>query len=416
MGLHTAVVWARLARQRQFDAVQRCGGRVCPPGTCSHRARPTSRPSTPAREHLAVPSSVLEVIRRPGSQLDTDLRADMEARLGHDFGRVRVHRDQEAATSVVELGARAYTVGSHVVFGPSAYRPTSDEGRELLVHELVHVVQQEGTTRGIMRVVNPSEPSETEAELIASAYRHERDAPSTGPRPTPSGVRVAKQAPAVMRQALPARPPGVTSPCPPVRLAVASDARAAGSIRVFIARNRLLGLGPSPPAGLELYDPVRARQLEAEALARRILRVDASRLDWVRDILDRMLTYLSSSRLAIDCASPNDPVCSLRAAYVVGHRPPVHLCSRFFSAPEERRIQTMVHEAAHLAGIGQPDGESYCGRFDCETECFDSSVADTWSFFVHCASGQPSEQPVEIMPRPRGGARPRQGPREGGRR
>lgn len=68
----------------------------------------------------------------------------MERRLGHDFSRVRVHTDSRAVESARSLGARAYTVGSDVVFGAGEYAPSATEGRRLLAHELTHVVQQSG--------------------------------------------------------------------------------------------------------------------------------------------------------------------------------------------------------------------------------------------------------------------------------
>src|SRR5439155_25069129 len=40
------------------------------------------------------------------------------------------------------LNAKAYTVGSDIVFGTGAYTPSSVEGKHLLAHELTHVVQQ----------------------------------------------------------------------------------------------------------------------------------------------------------------------------------------------------------------------------------------------------------------------------------
>ena len=41
----------------------------------------------------------------------------MESRFNRDFGHVRVHDDDRAAASAQSLNARAYTVGSSVVFG-----------------------------------------------------------------------------------------------------------------------------------------------------------------------------------------------------------------------------------------------------------------------------------------------------------
>jgi hypothetical protein len=61
---------------------------------------------------------------------------------GQDFSAVRVHRDGAAAASADAVGAAAYTVGRHVVFGREAYAPHSATGRALLAHELTHVAQQ----------------------------------------------------------------------------------------------------------------------------------------------------------------------------------------------------------------------------------------------------------------------------------
>jgi len=77
-----------------------------------------------------------------GRRLPTRLRSTLEPRLGHDFGRVRVHDDSTAAGLANELGARAFTVADNVFFGPGQYAPHTHAGRRLLAHELTHVVQQ----------------------------------------------------------------------------------------------------------------------------------------------------------------------------------------------------------------------------------------------------------------------------------
>ena len=88
------------------------------------------------------PASVHRVLERPGAPLPAALRGWFEPRFGHDFGKVRVHADTEAAASAREVGAKAYTVGQDVVFGTAAYAPHTSAGRHLLAHELAHVGQQ----------------------------------------------------------------------------------------------------------------------------------------------------------------------------------------------------------------------------------------------------------------------------------
>jgi Domain of unknown function (DUF4157) len=72
----------------------------------------------------------------------------MESRFGHDFSNVRVHSGHDAQTSAREIGARAFTVGSHIAFGSGEYAPDSTSGERLLAHELTHVVQQHGGKGG----------------------------------------------------------------------------------------------------------------------------------------------------------------------------------------------------------------------------------------------------------------------------
>jgi len=67
---------------------------------------------------------------------------------------VRVHTGPQAAESARQVNAKAYTVGSHIVFGDGQYAPSSGSGRRLLAHELTHVIQQNGDrgmTHGVQR-------------------------------------------------------------------------------------------------------------------------------------------------------------------------------------------------------------------------------------------------------------------------
>jgi hypothetical protein len=120
----------------------------------------------------SVPPSVEGVLRSPGQPLDENTRTAMEERLGRNFRDVRVHADAPSAESARAVNALAYTVGNDVVFGEGRYDPNTHDGRRLLAHELVHVVQQgiaapaSGSALGISE---PGDASEREAETIARA-------------------------------------------------------------------------------------------------------------------------------------------------------------------------------------------------------------------------------------------------------
>lgn len=94
------------------------------------------------------PPSVRSTIGGGGRSMPGALRGEMEERMGADFGDVRIHADSAASASARDVSARAYTVGSHVVFGAGMWRPETADGRHLLAHELTHVLQQRGAGAG----------------------------------------------------------------------------------------------------------------------------------------------------------------------------------------------------------------------------------------------------------------------------
>ncbi|MBN1944413.1 MAG: DUF4157 domain-containing protein, partial [Bradymonadales bacterium] len=70
--------------------------------------------------------------------LPASLKTTMEKAFRTDFSTVKVYEGDQAS----QMGALAYTQGEEIHFGPGQYEPDSQSGRELLGHELAHVVQQ----------------------------------------------------------------------------------------------------------------------------------------------------------------------------------------------------------------------------------------------------------------------------------
>lgn len=169
----------------------------CP--MCNKGLLKLQRKSANLTEPSPVPPVVHEVLNSPGQPLDNETRAFMEPRFGHDFSKVRVHAtkpqmavdnlvigqpadsfeqeadkieetvmqtqqpgtspqfaalektdfskvrvhtDARAAEAARAMNARAFTVGRDVIFGAGRYAPQNIEGKRLVAHELVHVVQQ----------------------------------------------------------------------------------------------------------------------------------------------------------------------------------------------------------------------------------------------------------------------------------
>jgi Domain of unknown function (DUF4157) len=114
----------------------------------------------------AVPAGVEQALASPGRPLEPALRQEMEQRFGYDFSRVRVHADPRAVESTQALQARAYTVGQHIVMGEDQPSSETIPGRQLLAHELAHVVQQ---SRGAMG--RPGLAHEEDADRAARAVQ-----------------------------------------------------------------------------------------------------------------------------------------------------------------------------------------------------------------------------------------------------
>ena len=78
-----------------------------------------------------------------GRPLAQPLRDFFAPRFGHDFSGVRIHTGARAAELAGAIQARAFAVGEEIVFGAGEFAPETSRGRQLMAHELTHVIQQE---------------------------------------------------------------------------------------------------------------------------------------------------------------------------------------------------------------------------------------------------------------------------------
>ncbi|MFZ7126693.1 MAG: DUF4157 domain-containing protein [Desulfobacterales bacterium] len=103
-------------------------------------------------QETPVPSAVRDILRSPGQPLPRTTRSFMEERFNHDFTRVRLHSDANAAALATALHARAFTVGNHIVFSHGMPAADTHSGRQVLAHELTHVIQQSKGPPAIARL------------------------------------------------------------------------------------------------------------------------------------------------------------------------------------------------------------------------------------------------------------------------
>ena len=76
--------------------------------------------------------------------LPDDILAEMESKFKFDFSRVRIHTGKEAMMLSEAIKAQAFTHGYDIYFNRGKFAPYTTSGKELLAHELAHVIQQKG--------------------------------------------------------------------------------------------------------------------------------------------------------------------------------------------------------------------------------------------------------------------------------
>jgi hypothetical protein len=114
------------------------------------------------REQRVLVEEALSAVRDGGRPLPSQAARDLGERFDHDFGDVAVHTGPRAAGAASRLGARAFAVGRHIVFGRG-----EEVGGELLAHEAAHVA---ASVPGVVppAVAHAHDPAEEQARSLVS--------------------------------------------------------------------------------------------------------------------------------------------------------------------------------------------------------------------------------------------------------
>jgi hypothetical protein len=209
----------------------------------------------PSRVPTGASDSVEQAVARPGSPLPSAIRIEAERRFARSLAGVRLHTDSEAAASATAIQARAYTVGSHIVFAAGEYQPDTQAGRQLLTHELTHVAQQASSAPVGLRIGNmlpigsADSAPEREAERIAAGH----NGMPTAIEPVASAVR--RQTSTVATEPVKAPQP---SPTPAAETTTRSTLSAGG--KIWFKKE-----GESPKGPIGPFDVFVSGSFEGEA-------------------------------------------------------------------------------------------------------------------------------------------------------
>jgi hypothetical protein len=120
-------------------------------------------------------------------KLPDEIRNELESATGTALNHVNLHSDPQANDVATAHGARAVAIGGDIYMGEGQLDTTSREGRELIAHEVAHVVQAQvkpaPTSAAAKRASGDDRESaaEVDADLFAARFRAEGAAASWRP-------------------------------------------------------------------------------------------------------------------------------------------------------------------------------------------------------------------------------------------
>ncbi|MFX0194752.1 MAG: DUF4157 domain-containing protein [Candidatus Hodarchaeota archaeon] len=109
-----------------------------------------------------------------GRPLEPITREFMESKFNVDLNHIQIHSDKVASQFLSALGAKGATFGHHIAIAQSEYKPSSQTGKRLIGHELVHTFQQIGLSYPNLpyKRSHSQDRYEKDADRIASIIAH----------------------------------------------------------------------------------------------------------------------------------------------------------------------------------------------------------------------------------------------------
>ncbi len=161
-------------------------------GLSSFQLRTTTTSNNPNSQKSGNHPYQLNNAPSGNNKIPEEVQSKMENVFQADFSEVNIQQNSEEAKN---MGAYAFTKGNEIHFAAGQYNPESEEGQELLGHELSHVVQQRDgdvkpTTQEEGMPVNEDATLEKEADDMGK--KAAKGTPPSGGNPNPGTNNSAK--------------------------------------------------------------------------------------------------------------------------------------------------------------------------------------------------------------------------------
>lgn len=116
-------------------------------------------------------SSRIEQSAGNGNPLPSKTQAEMQQAFGYNLDAVNIHTDAEAADLSRQVKAQAFTHGKDIYFNTGKYNPESSEGKQLLAHELTHVIQQNAGKENDIQRMQPCPTHLNATDPVPSGFK-----------------------------------------------------------------------------------------------------------------------------------------------------------------------------------------------------------------------------------------------------
>jgi len=163
-------------------------------------AEEPSMPAAPVASELPFRSELADRDEQPtadNARLPDEIRGDLESATGQSLSHITVHAGDHGDAVAASHGARAVARNSEIYVAKGQLDVRSDDGRELLAHEVAHTLQADAQPDPMAQPHSPHAVIETaEAEADDFAARFRRGGAATRFTPKVAVSDVAMLAPA----------------------------------------------------------------------------------------------------------------------------------------------------------------------------------------------------------------------------